>query len=576
MSFTSWPLGIPSSITDSKFKYVNMIISSSPMDKGYIDSVSTTSTSFISKFIPKLDSNSDYITSSIIPLDSISFASENIIKLENDDFAKSALPENVYSSFVGDLFNQFGLASTIITSMLAYGNTDNLSVNGNDIVTQWPNGEPTSSIVSVIDAMTKSVTNITGNTIPESNFYKVSEWRWMRPNLSTRIEPSTSTIVSMLDPNTAISNSISYPNRKNKWGILRYDFYEDKVFSTYDDRNTLKDIENDSVKIVYDNIAAPGCILFVMKTGCIYDDRSGSFNSDTNENTSRSEIESTYTINDIVYPVVFRVGLEFISEFITLAGFIFTDGVSILENGGDIRDVLTEIKHSYIGCKRLYMWKIVYDVITYRIQDFQTYVGPLTGYSKPGIYMCLLSGNTDYSSISTAVDLEQPKWSNFWNPTSQYTKSDTTLACLTSTEILAYMTSKINPSDQITPDKYSDIRIIVVDVSTVPNLKVVLEDINFENSKINTLDSNICFLDTENCWEKFDNNSTNTNTTNTTNNINIGKIIFFIILGILVFFTVLGLIWYGIAKKNRDHLDPSNTVLIPIPKSNTQNNINFK
>ncbi len=561
MSFTSWPLGFNSGNVQPPFKYVNNIISSSSANSNFIAATKGTAstTSIFNVPVNSTISNSigNYIINDIIAAEyengtatnqGSSFASQSVSQLQNNNFAFDALTTQGYNSFIPGLFDQFGLVSTIILSMLAYGNTDQLDIIGHDLATQWPH-DVYSNMLTINDAMTYIVRQLGTAVDNLNNFANISEWRWMYPQRSRCITPTTLNIVSIIAPTVTPANNIAYPSGKFRWDILRYDFFETNIFDTSLERNTLNIssianggdllIDNKVFTLIYDNVAAPGCILLRMKIPIIYNDGTGSTDGNGN-NTSIRTLNESYINTNGTFPTVFRVGFEWIDNFIdtmVLCNPVEAPSSKVLLYGGNLVTSLQNIRNSYLGCKRLYMWRLTHDLLILRLNNTGSSINPVNtitsdgtifSNSIPGVYLCLLNGTIDYSinsnisansgndNISTRANtnfdikisknnvgvsnIVQPLWQNFWYPLSRYDNDGTTLVCFTSVEIQAYLTPTLS-NENIKPNKYGEI-LILVNNEFVPIQNATFNQISYTDPTLNTIQAISCYNST-NCWASF-------------------------------------------------------------------------
>jgi len=592
MSFISWPLGISAGNIpfNSLFKYVNNIVSSSSANSTFINATKGATSASATFNVP---TNNGFIINDIISAQypsgnptnqGSSYAARNVMNLQDNDFSFAALTNQGYNSLVSGLFNQFGLVSNIITAMLAYGNTDLLSASDTDLITQWPHNIY-SNMLTINDAMTYSVRLLGTAADTLVNYANISEWRWIYPNRSRCRTATTLNITAMLAQTMNITNTIAYPVGLFRWDILRFDFFNPNILATSDERNTLLVsstinggdllIDNAVFTLIYDNVAAPGCILLKLKIPINYDDGTGSIN-EAGQNTSRRVINPTYVVNSVEFPTVFRVGLEWIQNFIpamAICNPVESPTIKVLLYGGNLITSLTEISNSYLGCKRLYMWRLVHDLIISRIINNggvniaiknTEANGNITSNSVPGIFLCLLSGRTDYSILtSNSPFTPEPIWQNFWYPLSEFDNSNTTICCLTSVEIQAYLTPSL--SDELIPaNKYGEIRILVGD-NNIPFQAVAFNQFSFSDPNFNTISANTCYSDTTNCWANY--NPTPPPTTNPGTKVTVNNYwlyLFVIIVIICIFIFLMYYIFYY--KNNRD--PPKEKIThVPPPKN---------
>ncbi len=588
-SYTSWPLGILPSNTpeNSPFKYVNNIITSSSANGVFINATKASTNAALLFNVPSI--GGIFITNNIISTQypdgtstnqGASYASQNVMNLQSNDFALEALITQGYNSLVRGLFTQFGLVSNIITSMLAYGNTDLLSTSDTDIITQWPH-DIYSNMLTINDAMTYSVRSLGIYSDDAINYANISEWRWIYPNRSRCQPPTTLNLTSMILPSMNITNTIAYPTGLFRWDILRFDFFNPAILLTSLDRNSLLDsnllIENNVFTVVYDNVAAPGCILLFLKIAINYNDGTGSVDNN-GVNTSRRVLNPTYTINDIEYPTVFRVGMEWLENFIsimTICSPVESPSSKILFYGGDLNFTLTQLSNSYLGCKRLYMWRLVHDLMVSRITNTNGTIhivdsiingDEIVSNSVPGIYLCLLSGSTDYSTLTPfSPFIPEPIWQNFWYPLSQFDNSNTTICSLTSVEIQAYLTPSF-VNEGIPVNKYGVIRILVGD-NDIPLQEVTSSQFSYSDPDFNTIPANICYSDTVNCW--FPLTSYSVPITNPGTQVNINNYWLYLFIFIIVFCIVVFILYYIFKHKEIQAAEPEKVSHVPPPPSSS-------
>lgn len=398
---TTWPLNKKQSL--DIFALTKYIITSSTIGVEYFNSINGLVRSFLSVNDTTLDIISDR--------QNYGFAAQSVISLQEDSFARSALTNANYTRLINGYFDPRGLVSNIVLTMMTYGNTDNLSEFESDIITLWPRNTETSTMLTINDCMTYTVRQTTSNNdiSPEN----IAEWRWMYPNRSRCVEPTIDQLINIMNIENVFSVNSIYPNNAFKWDIFRYDTFNINVLNSVRSRNALLlsnlALSNSTVDIVYDNIAVPGCILLFLKRNVIINQR---------------EISSTYTLDGIVYPTVIRIGFEWISEFID-SNIISLNGVS---------STLRLISTSYLGCKRLYMWKLFYDLIQIRNQE----------QSSTGIYTCSFDRNNDYGI----------QWDDFF-----ISDDKKIVGKLNSIEIQAYLNTS-SVVQNIPPNKYGDIIIL--------------------------------------------------------------------------------------------------------------------
>ena len=509
MSNTAWPLNF----NLKNFKYTNILITSSSVNSTFISATrggAATSSIFN---VPVSSTNgtgvNNYLITDIISATYLngvstnqgtSYSQKNVLLLQNNTFASSALTSASYKSFIPGLFDQFGLVSNIITAMIAYGNTDNLSLSDTDLITQWPH-QINSNMLTISDAMTYSVRQLGTAADTSSNFANIAEWRWLYPQRSRCVTPTTLNITSIIGPTINPANNIAYPSGTFRWDILRYDFFNSAIYETRNERNSFASVietsgENNVFTLIYDNVAAPGCILLSMKIPINYNDGTGSINKE-GQNTSIRVLSESYIKNNITYPTVFRVGFEWIENFIETMALCtpLNSNEKVLLFGGDLEITLREIGNSYLGCKRLYMWRLTHDLLIARLQNNGGIVSPvsslssdgiLTTNSVPGVYLCLLDNDNN----------NLPSWQDFWYPLSIYDINNSTVVCLTSVEILAYLSPQIS-DENIIANKYGLIRVFVNN-ELVPIQSLNLSQIN----NTNNIPALLC-NETTSCWKSY-------------------------------------------------------------------------
>jgi hypothetical protein len=574
MSNTTWPLNL----NLSNFKYVNILVTSTSANSVFISATrggaSTTSIFNVPTSTTNGTGVNNYLVTNIIAatyLNGVStnqgtaYSQKNVLLLQNNTFALEALNNASYKSFVPGLFNQFGLVSNIIVAMIAYGNTDNLSLNDNDLVTQWPH-QINSNMLTISDAMTYSVRQLGTAADTSSNFANIAEWRWLYPQRSRCVTPTTLNIISIIGPTITPANNIAYPSGTFRWDILRYDFFNSGIYETRNERNTIANVnnedlfENDVFNLIYDNVAAPGCILLSMKIPINYNDGTGSVNKE-NQNTSIRVLNQSYDKNNITYPTVFRVGFEWINDFINAMSLCtpLNSNQKVLLFGGNLEITLLNIKNSYLGCKRLYMWRLTHDLLISRLNNNSGIITPVTSISSdgilttnsvPGIYLCLLNQNDENNNSIPLV------WQDFWYPLSIYDINNLTLVCLTSVEILAYLTPALS-DENIIINKYGTIRVLV------NNEFVPIQSINLNSvTNATNVDALICNQST-NCWNSY-NPFTSSGAEPATFDSN--NYILFVIIGFIILIFVIVTIYYFYLywDDNKIKRDPS--VVISAPK----------
>jgi hypothetical protein len=428
---TSWPLDVQS----DKFRLADLIIRSSAVSINYFNGINS---------ITPVQARSIGGTINIISNTNYGFASDGIINLQNKDYALSALSTDNYKNFVPGYFKPKSFVSDIIKSMLAYGNTDNLSENDYDIVTLWPHSTNISVMITIVDSMTYSVKNLTTNT--ENNNLSIAEWRWIFPNRSRCTNPTTEDLSALIRINDIYRLSRLYPNNAFRWDVFRYDTIENSVpVNTLINSNIL--LGNSVFDISYDDIVAPGCILLSLKVDMYYFDGTSNITipNQTIIRLGLQWIENFISVMAKCYPIIGTVKLE----------------ETVLEYGGNIIPSLYDIFNSYLGCKRLYMWKLFYDLLGVRESVYKDYS------NVSGIYNCLLERNNP--------DLSQ--WDNFF-----ILKDPKVNIYLNSIEIQSYLTPELY-SNSIVSNKYGNITLL-------PDNKPAIE----------------CYLDNK-CWLEYEDNT---------------------------------------------------------------------
>jgi hypothetical protein len=577
----TWPLGLPVNPSGSVYRYTHLISRTSPGDSAFIRAIEGKTTA-LTLFEPPLGSDgTKYVSSDIItgkfhdsfnsPDQTSSFASANVVKLSDDDYAQKTLTSEGYNGFVGDLFDQFGMTSLIITSLLAYGNTNNLSAIPHDLVSVWPHQSRSSIMLNISDSMTASVKeSANAGELIVSEYLDIAEWRWIHPNRARCVTPTSPRLLGMTNSGVILPTAASYPVGFNKWDILRYEFYDSDVLLTAPARNDLilnSGGSNYTFFILYDAIAAPGSILLFLNNSFTYDDGSGSF-TETGGNTSRVVIPKSYNINGVDFPTVIRIGFEWIPDFIKVASSCFpivpgspTPTQNILQYVGDIKSSLEDINTSYLGIKRLYMWRLVHDLTNVRIQNVNGLLSPLAGYDVPGIYMCTFSGATDYSSVtSSTVTIPQPQWGNFWNEAGDYNQNGTLLGCLNNVEILAYLTTTLS-NEGFPQNKFGQLKIIT-DATGAPQQSITVDDFSYTDNTVGVTPIHTCYLDSD-CWFKYD--QPIPDTTSATTPPNHDETLYYIIAGVIILIIIAAIYAFFHVHKNTKNSDVIDKFIVQPP-----------
>ena len=512
-----WPIGCPSikGPYTSINIYTDIFLKSSPIDKAGISLLvgNTSRTTLLSSTKEKynvitglIDNPALDFTKVTIPLSS---GMQSILALQADSFAQAALLPDDYLTINLDLFNQFALPSSIIVSMLGYGNKNNISnindindpIPANnldpDIIGVWPHQADTCPMGSIIDGLTLTVKNYRGLTDLTSVTQQISEWRWLHPNRPRCNNPKSPLLKSQLNA-TSLANVTIYPQGSNKWEILRYDFFaSNMVNNTLILNDSDFPMTNDIFDFSYNYLAAPGCLLIGVKRSFIYDDGTGSVAKGLN--TSRITVDP----NTVTFPTVFRVGLEWLEDFILameickpLDGDSSPININPLMMGANLIRTLRFLYKAYTNCKRLYTWRICHDIMTYRVSINNSIVSPISN-KIPGVYICLLEGITDYSGVTiNAPTIDQPKWENMYIKT----KPEDNLVVLTTVELSAYVSASL-VSEGVPVNKYGNIRVFT-DLAGFPQQSFNISYIDFTNAEVNTISLESCQANS-NCFVPF-------------------------------------------------------------------------
>lgn len=532
---TNWPLGTPTveGPYTSANAFTNVLIKSAPIDQKYIAMISGnpgTGTIFTSPRNSAGGFQKFNVITSLLDTATIDFATapiptsaamQGLISLQTSTFAKSALLGTDFAALNVDWFNQFAIPSTILTSMLAYGNRDNVT-SINDVFDNVTNTRVDSDTIGVwthqgncpmlilTDAVTFTVKGYRTATSLTPFLATIAEWRWLHPNRSRCTNPTSPYLNAILQPNAKVTNTRTYPQGATKWDMMRYDFFETGINGSLEANNILIldnptfPMTNLVFDIRYDYVAAPGSIVFLLKARLMYDDGSGSVDKFGN-NTSRVIMDPTVTR---AFPIVFRVGMEWLEDFleiIQLGQVLDNDGIPLLtpplQMGADLRPSLRFLYRAYLNAKRLYIWRVWNDIARFRVNYTNSNaITPITGGNLDGIYMCLLDGITDYSGVVVnAPSIPFPQWENMYIQKYRNGVKDT-LVVLTSVEISAYISASF-VSEDVPADKYGLIRILV-DTSNKPLRSLPLSSINFAIPDQGTIHAENCFVDTV-CWTRF-------------------------------------------------------------------------
>lgn len=512
-----WPINCPSikgPYTSTNI-YTDIFLKSSPIDKAGISLLvgNTSRTTLLKSTKEKyniitglIDNPSLNLTGLTIPLSS---GMKSILSLQVDSFAQAALLPDDYLTINLDLFNQFALPSSIIVSMLGYGNKNNISnindindpipINNldPDIIGVWPHLADICPMGSIIDGLTLTIKNYRGLTDLTSVAQQISEWRWLHPNRPRCNNPKSPLLKSQINA-ANLANITIYPQGSNKWEILRYDFFaSDMVNNTLILNDNDFPMSNDIFDFSYNYLAAPGCLLITVKRSFIYDDGTGSVVKGLN--TSRITVDPS----SINFPTVFRVGLEWLEDFILameickpLDGNNAPINISPLILGANLIRSLRFLYKAYTNCKRLYIWRICHDIMRYRITINNSIISPISN-KIPGVYICLLEGITDYSGVVVnAPTIDQPKWENMYIKTN----SEDNLVVLTTVELSAYVSASL-VNEGVPPDKYGNIRVFT-DLSGFPQQSFNMSYIDFTNPEVNTISLESC-QSNSNCFVPF-------------------------------------------------------------------------
>ena len=463
MSIT-WPIGCPlikGPYTSTNI-YTEVFLITSPIDRAGINLLVGNSsrvgllTSTGEKFnvaTGLVDNPGLNLNTMVTP---ISAGMESLIALKVDSFAQTALLPDDYATINLDSFNQFGLPSNILVSMLGYGNKNNLTridepQPGLDLVGVWPHKQDISPMGSIIDGLTQIVKNYRALTTLTGVSKQIAEWRWLHPNRPRCVNPKTPLLRSQL-ATANLSNVSLYPQGTNKWEILRQDFFSTDMVS-----NTLPvdvdfPVSNSVFDFSYNYLSAPGCLLITVKKAFLYDDGTGSIAKGLN--TSRFTIDPTaYS-----FPVIFRVGLEWLEDFsFAMNSCKYIDDSSLevnplLADGSNLAFTLSFLYRAFINCKRLYTWRLCNDIMKYRINTVNGVVSPLEEGKIAGVYMCLLDGKADYSGVVVnSPSIPQPLWDNM------VLRGGNNLAVLTTVELSAYNSASL-VNEGVPANKYGTIK----------------------------------------------------------------------------------------------------------------------
>lgn len=592
MFTNSWFLGTPKirGPFTSTNAYSSIFLKSSPISINYINILAGGTSRSGEITSPKdgsnfqkynvitgiIDNTNLDLSTTVLPT---SMALQGLIALQNNTIAEAALLPDDYFNINVNMFNQFAVPSTIVTTMLGYGNKEIINNNSSpvnsvtnedsDIIAIWPHQSSLAIMLSVSDIMTyivKSYRTITNLTDVAS---QISEWRWLYPNRPRCVKPKSKYLLNSLTPTTTIANTTTYPSGAYMWDMLRYDFFEATIKNGFDTNNTLilNDpdylMSNDVFDLRYDYLAAPGCLLLRLKVSILYNDGTGSTGStDKKLNTSRVIIKTQADNGVATFPTVFRIGLEFLEDFITAMSICRTvEGkdntlTSIIPTraGVDLEPTLRFLYRAFINCKRLYIWRLFDDIIRYRVNRSipssvtAGTVSPIAGGLEKGVYMCLLEGKTDYSNVVAGeTSLPNPSWENLYIQKYIGGVKDT-LVVLTSIELGAY-TSASFANESIVGNKYGPIRVFT-NLAGFPQQSFAQSYIDYNNHEVNTISGEDCFIN-ENCRQPFLPTLVTPKTeviprraTGTAN------IFLYVILGIVII-TLIALFIYFIVRKRR-------------------------
>ena len=604
---TTWFLGTP--IVKGKFTstnaYSNVFLKSSPISVNYIN-ILAGGTGRVGEVISPRDTSNNFqkfnIITGIIDNPNIdlttvtlptSMALQGLVALQNDATAQVALLPDDYFTINVNMFNQFAVPSTIVTTMLGYGNKEIINDNSppinpvttedSDIAAIWPHQSSLAIILSITDIMTYIVKSYRtrANLIDVAS--QISEWRWLYPNRPRCVKPKSKYLLNSLNPTTNIANTTTYPSGAYMWDMLRYDFFETTIRNGLDTNNTLilndpdYPMSNDVFDLRYDYLAAPGCLLLRLKVDILYDDGTGS--RDKGLNTSRVILKTQSNNGAATFPTVFRIGLEFLEDFITSMNICRTvegkDNVPTFiiptRAGVDLEPTLRFLYRAFINCKRLYIWRLFDDIIRYRVNrsnpDSTTAgtVSPIAGGLVKGVYMCLLEGKTDYSNIEpNAVSLPNPSWENLYVQKYIGGVKDT-LVVFTSVELGAY-TSASFTNEGVVANKYGPIRVFT-DLAGFPQRSFDQSYIDYTNSQANTISAEDCVINT-NCLQPFLPTLIPTKTTVTPpRGTGVGNIFLYVILGIVIII-LIALFLYFILRKpkvKKETISIAQPYVIPRP-----------
>lgn len=561
-----WPIGCPSikgPYTSTNI-YTDIFLKSSPIDKAGISLLvgNTSRTTLLTSTKEKynvitglIDNPALDFTELVVPLSS---GMQSILALQVDSFAQAALLPDDYLTINLDLFNQFALPSSLIVSMLGYGNKNNISnindINNPiptnnldpDIIGVWPHLADICPMGSIIDGLTLIVKNYRGLTDLSSVAQQISEWRWLHPNRPRCNNPKSPLLKSQLNA-TSLANVTIYPQGSNKWEILRYDFFaSDMINNTLILNDTDFPMTNDIFDFSYNYLAAPGCLLITVKRSFIYDDGTGSVVKGLN--TSRITVDPS----TVTFPTVFRVGLEWLEDFILameickpLDGNSAPININPLLLGANLIRTLRFLYKAYTNCKRLYTWRICHDIMTYRVSISNSIVSPISN-EIPGVYICFLDGKTDYSNVAAGDSfIAQPKWENMY----MKSKSEDNLVVLTTVELSAYVSASL-VSEGVPANKYGNIRVFT-DLAGFPQQSFNISYIDFNNPEVNTISLESCQANT-NCFVPFLPTTVIKGATeDPPKGTSIGSIVLYIILVIIIIMVIIILLYLYFRKPSK-------------------------
>jgi hypothetical protein len=616
MSIT-WPLyspSIPGEFTTTN-AYSSILLQSTPISVNYFAYLSG-SISAANQFSSPKDTTGNFqrfnLITSLIDNPSLNFTTSTLppsfglamlIALANTNTASAALNGEDLLTVNVNMFNQTAVPSTIITTLLGYGNKENITSIGipspptgiyadipvtnqdADVVAIWPHTATEAAvgpILYIIEAMTFTVKSYLTTTNLTPLLPNIAEWRWMHPNRPTCIAPTTNSLVVSLNTKTGnISNISTYPQNGLQWDMLRTDFFTSDIGGNMANLNSMVQnpnfpTSNTVFEIQYNCVTTPGSILLVMNPGItiLYDDGTGSTKNGLN--TSRANITAPIGAAAVV-PTIFRVGLEWLENFILAMRICApvdqegkTINVSPLQYGGNLELTLRLLYRAYLNCKRLYLWRLCNDIMRYRVVKTSvgtnTSISPLAGGDLPGVYMCLLDGKTDYSGVlPNATSIPEPNWENLYiQKYDQFGTNTTlvkdTLVCLTSVEIGAYISASFT-SEGVPPDKFGILRILA-DPSGNGIRTFNVSQIDFTNPSVNTITGEACFEDQKVCWRPFLPPPPNPPNTAAPKGTNWGNIVLYIVLGIVIILVIVAIIYFLFFRKPHK----LETVIIPPPE----------